>query len=332
MKAVKLVAAHEMQLMDVPDPEPGRDDVVLRVDGCGICGSDLSSYKVGLFTDTVPGHELAGTVAVVGEGVAGWKAGDVAVIDPKTPCGLCDDCRAGQQHRCAMALTSGIGFARAGGFAELVLSPAHLLHPVPDGVTVDDACVVEPLSVAIHGIERAAMPSGAHAIVIGLGPIGLFTVAALHARGVDTVVGVDPVEDRRRIATDLGASNVVAGVHEVRGVVQPAYAVYECSGRTDVLQAASDLVAPGGKLIMVGVPFGEAKVAPLMWVTREIDIVGSIASTEADFAAASRLLAERPEIARRVITQRIPLARVGAAFDELLAPTSGAKVVVDPRL
>jgi threonine dehydrogenase-like Zn-dependent dehydrogenase len=125
---------------------------------------------------------------------------------------------------------------------------------------------------------------------------------------------------------------VVAGVHEVRGVVQPAYAVYECSGRTDVLQAASDLVAPGGKLIMVGVPFGEAKVAPLMWVTREIDIIGSIASTDEDFAAATRLLAARPEIARRVITQRIPLTRVGAAFEELLAPTSGAKVVVDPRL
>src|SRR5207302_1794428 len=167
VQAVKLVAAHDMQLVDMPDPEPGPGDVVVRVDGCGICGSDLSSYKVGLFTDTVPGHELAGTVA------------------------------------------------------------------------------------------------------------------ALRARGVDTVVGVDPVEDRRRIALDLGASNVVAAVHEVRGVTQPAYAVFECSGRTEVLQAATDLVAPGGKLVMVGVPFGEAKVAPLMWVTREIDIVGSIASTEA---------------------------------------------------
>jgi len=332
VKAVRLVAAHEMALVDMPDPEPGPDDVVVRVDGCGICGSDLSSYKVGLFTDTVPGHELAGTVTAVGDGVSGWKPGDVTVIDPKTPCGFCDDCRAGQPHRCAMALTSGIGFARAGGFAELVLSPAHLLHPVPDGVAVDDACVVEPLSVAIHGIERAAMPGGAHAIVIGLGPIGLFTVAALHARGVDTVVGVDPVEDRRRIALDLGASSAVAAVHEVRSVTQPAYAVFECSGRTDVLQAASDLVAPGGKLIMVGVPFGEATVAPLMWVTREIDIVGSIASTEDDFAASARLLAERPDIARRVITRRVPLAEVGAAFEMLLAPTAGAKVVVDPRL
>jgi len=332
VQAVKLVAAHDMQLVDMPDPEPGPGDVVVRVDGCGICGSDLSSYKVGLFTDTVPGHELAGTVAAVGAGVASWKPGDVTVIDPKTPCGMCDDCRAGEPHRCAMALTSGIGFARPGGFAELVLSPAHLLHQVPDGVDVDDACMVEPLSVAIHGIERAAMPDGAHAIVIGLGPIGLFTVAALRARGVDTVVGVDPVEDRRRIALDLGASNVVAAVHEVRGVTQPAYAVFECSGRTEVLQAATDLVAPGGKLVMVGVPFGEAKVAPLMWVTREIDIVGSIASTEDDFVASTRLLAARPEIARRVITKRVPLAEVGAAFEELLAPTTGAKIVVDPRL
>jgi threonine dehydrogenase-like Zn-dependent dehydrogenase len=321
-----------MQLIDMPDPEPDAGDVVVRVDGCGICGSDLSSYKVGLFADGVPGHELAGTVTAVGEGVADWKPGDVTVIDPKTPCGFCEDCQAGQSHRCAMALTSGIGFARAGGFAELVLSPEHLLHRVPEGVAVEDACMVEPLSVAIHGIERAAMPAGAQAIVIGLGPIGLFTVAALRARGVDTVVGVDPVDDRRRIALELGASKVVAAVHEVRGVVQPAFAVFECSGRTEVLQAASDLVAPGGKLVMVGVPFGEAMVAPLMWVTREIDIVGSIASTEADFVASIQLLSERPEIAQRVITKRVPLDEVGAAFEELISPTGGAKVVVDPRL
>jgi (R,R)-butanediol dehydrogenase / meso-butanediol dehydrogenase / diacetyl reductase len=332
VQAVRLVAAHEMQVVDLPDPEPGAGDVVLRVDGCGICGSDLSSYKVGLFTDTVPGHELSGTITAVGDGVSGWKPGDVAVVDPKTPCGFCDDCRAGQPHRCAMALTSGIGFARPGGFAELVLSPAPLLHAVPDRVAVQDACIVEPLSVAIHGIERAVMPPGAHAIVIGLGPIGLFTVAALHARGVDTVVGVDPVDDRRRIALELGASNTVAALDEVRGVVQPAYAVFECSGHVDLLQAASDLVAPGGKLILVGVPFGQANVAPLMWVTREIDVIGSIASTEDDFAASIQLLSQRPEIASTVITGRVPLAEVDAAFAELIAPTRGGKVVVDPRL
>ena len=92
------------------------------------------------------------------------------------------------------------------------------------------------------------------------------------------------------------------------------------------------LVAPGGKLVMVGVPFGEATVAPLMWVTREIDIVGSIASTEEDFAASIRLLSDSPEIAQAVITKRVPLAEVGVAFEELIAPTAGAKVVVDPRL
>src|SRR5207237_10428795 len=135
----------------------------------------------------------------------------------------------------------------------------------------------------------------------------------------------------RGIGVERGACGGVAAGPGARGVTAPEAAVLGCSGGSEVLQAATDLVAPGGKLVMVGVPFGEAKVAPLMWVTREIDIVGSMASTEDDFVASTRLLAARPEIARRVITKRVPLAEVGAAFEELLATTTGAKIVVEPR-
>jgi (R,R)-butanediol dehydrogenase/meso-butanediol dehydrogenase/diacetyl reductase len=331
MRAVKLIDAQLLELVDLPDPQPQPGEVVVRVRGCGICGSDLSSYKVGLFTDVVPGHELAGVVELAGQGVDGWSAGDATVIDPKTPCGVCDDCRAGARHRCAMALTAGIGFARDGGFAELVAAPAHLLHRVPAALGLDDACLVEPLSVAIHGVERADLREGDAVVVIGLGPIGLFTVAALRARRAGTIIGVDPVEDRRRLALDLGATNVLADLGEVRGVIAPVPAVIECSGRVEVIHAAADLVAPGGRMVMVGVPFGEAKVAPLMWVTREIAIIGSIASTEADFVSAIEMLATNPDLAR-IVTKRVALADVPAVFEELIAPTAGAKVVVDPRL
>jgi len=126
LRAIRLVDAHLLQLVEIPDPEAVPGEVVVRVDGCGICGSDLTSYKVGLFTGTVPGHELAGVVQSVGAGVTGWSPGDEVVIDPKIPCGACDDCRSGAGHRCAMALTAGIGFARDGGFAELVAAAAGL--------------------------------------------------------------------------------------------------------------------------------------------------------------------------------------------------------------
>src|SRR5207302_168361 len=139
MRAVRLVEARRLELVDIAAPEPAPGEVVVRVNGCGICGSDLTSYKAGLFTGVVPGHELAGTVAAVGTGVSAWAPGDAAIIDPKTPCGACDDCRAGAGHRCALSLTAGIGFARDGGFAELVAAPAPLLHRVPAGLSVDDA-------------------------------------------------------------------------------------------------------------------------------------------------------------------------------------------------
>jgi threonine dehydrogenase-like Zn-dependent dehydrogenase len=331
MRAVRLLEAHHLEPVDIPAPEAMPGEVVIRVDGCGICGSDLTSYKVGLFTDAVPGHELAGVVDSVGDGVTGWVAGDTAVVDPKLPCGVCDDCRTGASYRCAMALTAGIGFARDGGFAELVAVPAPLLLRLPAGLALEHACLVEPLSVAIHGVERARVHPGDPVVVVGLGPIGLFTVATLHARGAGPIVGVDPVGDRRRLALDLGAATAVSELREVRSHVAPVPAVIECSGYAPLLHAAADLVAPGGRLVLVGVPFGEATVIPLMWVTREIEIIGSIASSAADFAVSLEMLAADPGIAR-VATRRASLAQVPAVFEELITPSSGGKVVVDPRL
>ena len=329
MRAVKLVAAHELRVEDLPDPEATAGEVVLRVDSCGICGSDLSSYKVGLFIGSVFGHELSGVVDSVGDGVEGWRPGDRVVVDPKLPCGFCEECIGGNAYRCAMALTAGIGFARDGGFADSVAVPSHLLHRLPESLTLHGACVVEPLSVAIHGVERAQLRDPGAAIVVGLGPIGLLTVAVLRARGMSPVIGVDPVADRRRLALQLGAANIAAELHEVRGATAPAPAVFECSGRPELLHTAADLVAPGGVLVMLGVPFGEATVLPLMWVTREIRVVGSIASGAADFEASIDMLTADQSLAH-IVTRRIGLDEVPAAFQDLIAPSSGGKVVVDP--
>jgi threonine dehydrogenase-like Zn-dependent dehydrogenase len=331
MRAVKLLDAHVLELQELPEPEAVPGEVVLQVDGCGICGSDLSSYKVGLFTGIVPGHELAGSIVAVGGGVTTWEVGDAAVVDPKIPCGSCVDCLGGAVYRCAMALTAGIGFARDGGFAERLAVPARLLHRLPAGLALEHACLVEPLSVAIHGVERARAGPGDAAIVVGLGPIGLLTVATLHARGVAPIIGVDPVADRRQLALDLGAQGAVAEIREVRGLVPPVAAVIECSGYAPLLQAAADLVTPGGRLVLVGVPFGETTVAPIMWVTREIEIIGSIASSAADFEVSLAMLAANPAIAR-IVTRRASLTEVPDVFEELITPSSGGKVVVDPQL
>ena len=315
----------------MPAPEAMPGEVVIRVDGCGICGSDLTSYKVGLFTDAVPGHELAGVVESVGDGVIGWAAGDTAVVDPKIPCGVCDDCRTGARIAAPWRSPPASGLPATADSPNWSRCPRRCCTAFRPGWRSStpvwwSRCRWRSTAWSALGSTPASRSWSSASV-----PIGLFTVATLHARGIGPIVGVDPVQDRRRLALDLGAATAVSELREVRGHVAPVPAVIECSGYAPLLHAAADLVAPGGRLVLVGVPFGEATVIPLMWVTREIEIIGSIASSAADFAMSLEMLAADPGIAR-VATRRDSLAQVPEVFEELITPSSGGKVVVDPEL
>ena len=314
MRAVGLAGAKRLEIVELPEPEPSDDDVVIEVAAAGICGSDLSCYKTGVFAGSVLGHEFAG-----------FLDGIPVVVDPKMPCGRCVDCRRGASYRCVEALTRGPGGMRDGAFAERVAVPASGVHPLPDLVDVTNACLVEPLSVAIHGIERAgSVPETA--TVVGLGPIGLLAVAALRARGCHSVVGVDPVDVRRTLATKLGADHVFERIDDA-----PAESplVLECTGRPELLQQTTNLLSAGGVAVLLGVPMAEATVTPLVWVTREQSVIGSISSSGSDFRAAISVLAARPEIAS-IITKRVSLDGLPDAFDDLIGRPADGKVVVEP--
>jgi L-idonate 5-dehydrogenase len=327
VRAVRLAGAGRLEPVELPDPVPGEGEVVVRVAATGICGSDLSCFKTGVFAGTVLGHELGGVVEEVGPGAPGWEPGDRVAVDPKIPCGSCTDCLTGAAYRCVESLTLGIGGAsRDGGFAELVRAPAARLHRLPDGVATENACLAEPLSVAIHGLERAWHQAGESALVIGLGPIGLLAVAALRARGAGSITGVDPVGVRRDLAQGLGAERVAASVSEVTDNVP---LVVECSGRPEMLQEATNRTDAGGRVALLGVTIAQATVMPLVWVTREVSVVGSISSSDDDFAEALRLLAREPAIAG-IITRRVALDEVPGAFEELIARPADGKVAVDP--
>jgi threonine dehydrogenase-like Zn-dependent dehydrogenase len=315
VRAVRLAGAKRLEVIELPDPEPGDGEVLVRVAATGICGSDLSCYKTGVFSGSVLGHEFSGFVD-----------GDPVVVDPKMPCGACADCRNGASYRCVEALTRGPGGMRDGAFAELVAVPASCVHRLPAGLDVANACLVEPLSVAIHGVERAGIVPD-EATVVGLGPIGLLAVATLRARGCANIVGVDPVMVRRTLAEKLGAGTV----HErIEDAPAGTPLVLECTGRPELLQQTTNLLAPGGVAVLLGVPMSEASVVPMVWVTREQSVVGSISSSEADFRAAIELLADHPEIAD-IITKRVTLDELPNAFEELTTRPADGKVVVDPR-
>ena len=327
MRAVRLSGPRQLDLLELPDPEPADGEVVLRVAAAGICGSDLSCYKTGVFSGSVLGHEFSGVLERTGGGVEGYGTGDPVLVDPKLPCGVCVDCRSGAAYRCSQALTLGPGGARDGGFAEFVSVPAFCLSPLPDGLPLADACLTEPLAVAIHGIERAGgVRTGEDAIVVGLGPIGLLVVAALRARGAGTITGVDPVEVRRGLAAELGADRVFARIEDAP---QGAPLVVECSGKPDLLMPVTHLAAAGGRVALLGVPIAEASVTAMIWVVREVSVIGAIASSPDDFRASAVLLAREPGIAR-IITRRVALDGLSQAFEDLVSAPADGKVVVEP--
>ncbi|MGH2828980.1 MAG: zinc-dependent alcohol dehydrogenase [Actinomycetota bacterium] len=305
--------------MDEPEPVAADGEAIVRVRACGLCGSDRSCYATGVFAPVVLGHEIAGELeADAGE----LRAGELVVVDPKIPCGRCTDCKNDAEHRCVESLTRGIGAGRSGGFAERVAVPESCLHRVPAGLETHVACLAEPLSCVLHGLDRVEMRAGEDAIVIGLGPIGLLTVVALRARGASRIVGIDPLPARRALALALGADEAVEPgmLHDQTSLV------VEASGTAAAMRIAGNLAVAGGRVLLIGVPMDEVMMTPLVWVSREVSLVGSIASKHSDVDRALAMLVQKPSLAA-IVTDRIPLEAVPAAMAE---PPIGGKIVVVP--
>lgn len=327
MRAVRQIEALRLELAELPVPEPGPGEVRLRVHACGICGSDLSSFKSGLF-DGVPGHELAGVIDELGPGVEGWAIGEPVGIDPRLPCGECDQCQAGNFHRCVDSLTRKT--VDPGGFAEFVTAPLSVVRHLPAGLAPELACLAEPLAVGLHGISHAGLERGEDALVVGLGSIGLLATAALRARGAGRIAGIDPVAARRELASRLGADQLFESAGDARATLNGPPVVLECSGRPESIGLAIDLAGQGGRVVLLGIPLAEVSLFPVMWIIHEVSVTGSINSTAHDYQEALGVLASTPGIAQ-IVTRRASLPEVPAAFERLLHPTDDGKIVVDPR-
>src|SRR5580658_787081 len=189
-----------------PVPVPGPGQVLVEVGYCGICGSDLHIMIEGWGKPgAVGGHEYSGVVAAVGDGVTAWSVGDAVVGGPSPRCGECRRCREGQPSQCERR-SAPVDTNTGGGFAGYVVNDARSLLRLPDGMSPRVAALAEPLAVALHGITRSGMVKGDAAMVFGAGPIGALTIAALVAMDMGPVIVVEPGERRRRLATELGAT------------------------------------------------------------------------------------------------------------------------------
>ena len=270
MKTVVLTGIRESQLRDAPPPTIRRDDeVLIDIAVVGVCGSDVHYFNeggIGSMRVTYPwtiGHECAGTVVEVGPAVASLTPGDRVAIDPLIWCGRCDQCRAGRVNTCRNQRFLGNPGETPGAMAEQLIMPAASCCPIPDSVSFVAAALCEPLAIAEHARRLARLSPDATVAILGAGPIGLCVLLALKAAGVGDTYVTDLLDPRLDMARQLGAdwvgsprqTDVVAAIS--RQQPDGVAAVFECAGQQETIDQGIELLAPGGALMLIGIP--EAK-------------------------------------------------------------------------
>jgi len=340
----------DIRIEHVPRPRPAHGDVLVRVHANGICGTDASEFTgaqmyplharhplTGHHGPLIPGHEFAGAVAEVGDGVEGFTEGDAIVTGAALWCGECAQCRAGRTSICALYAT--VGLHRDGGLAEFVRVPAHIVFRAePFGLSDDAAVLTQPMAIAVHALKRGRPRPGENVLVIGAGGIGAFLTFALAQHGA-RVVAVDVSAERLTIARRLGATETIlandgaAVAIALRELAFEPSLVYEVTGTDAGITSAIDAVQPGGRIVEVGIAKHLVQIDARRVTTKELEIVGTNALIGAeDVPEAARLLALHPAVWQQVAPVAIPLERVVAdgIVPMLESRASRIKLLVDP--
>lgn len=339
MKAAVFRAPGDVRIESVAEPPPpGPGELLIRVSKAALCGTDSAEWAHGPLLARPPvvlGHEFTGQVVAAGPGTAGFPAGARVVSGAGISCGTCEWCTAGRTNLCAGYQT--LGLHRDGGLAELVLSPAAICRPVPDGLDDIGAAMAQPLSVALHAARRGRVGAGRSCVVIGAGGIGSFVIAAAAALGASPLIAVDLDERRLATAAAAGATATVnSGRQDAVAAVQAAtgghgaQVVIEASGAPASPAAALAMVRRGGDVVIVGLQSAPQPVDLFAISVREVDIHGTLAHVCAeDLAEAVAVLARTP-LARTVLGGVIPLGDlVEAGLRPLAERKAHGKIVVD---
>lgn len=334
MKAVIVEKPGEVRVDDVPAPEAGPGEVVVKVGACGICGTDIHVID-GEFPPTVypiiPGHEFGGEIVQVGENVAGIAVGDRVGVDPTLSCGECYYCQRGQGNLCER--WNGIGVAsHPGGFAECVAVPAKSVYPLPDSMSYAEAALIEPISCVVRGFHRLQPRVGESYLVYGAGPMGLLNAQLARYNGASVVAVLDINESRLdRARKTFGFNEVATSLDDFSELAPRGFDnVIEATGVTKVAEHAINAVIRGGKLLLFGVcPPGETAAYDAFKIyNEEISILGSMAVLNSYGPAVSVLNAGAVN-SQKMVTHTFPIEQ----FEEAVATVrqgSGLKVQIAP--
>jgi L-iditol 2-dehydrogenase len=263
MRAAELIAPHTFRLVDMPIEDPAPGEVQVRVESVGVCGSDLHAYSEGAVGSTpnvypmILGHEPAGTIVKTGAGVTGLAPGDRGALEPAVYCYHCEFCRTGHHNVCAnirFLSTPGI----PGFFRELVNLPVANFLPIPDTMSFDEAALAEPLAVAVHSLHLASIRAGESIAVIGAGPIGLLTVAALRAANAGRIWVVEPLAHRRELARTIGADVAIEPSEAIHAILNETSqrgvdCAIDCAAAAETSSQAIQLTRNAGRVLITGI-------------------------------------------------------------------------------
>jgi D-arabinitol dehydrogenase (NADP+) len=322
VKAAYYQARRELDVREAPDPEPGPNEVLVRVRACGICGTDQHIFEGDFFPSypLIGGHELAGEVVALGpqKYATTLREGDRVAVDPSLFCGSCFFCQRAQGNHCLN--WNAIGVTRDGGFAEYVVAPTANVYPVGD-MDLEIAAFIEPISCVVYGLQRLRIPVGANALIYGAGPIGLLMLQLVRHGGASTVAVVDMKEDKLKLARSLGAHEVVAagsGADDTLREISPLGfdVVIDCTGVPAVVEHMFTHARKNGKLLFFGVnpPDARVSVSPFEVYQKDLEIYGSFA-LRYTFHDAFALLRSGAVDVKPLLSDRFPIEQ----FPEALA-------------
>lgn len=318
--------------------EPAAGQVRIEVAYCGVCGTDLHIFQghmdARLQMPQVIGHEMAGTVAAVGDGVADWRPGDRVVVRPLDACGQCPACRAGHGHICQSL--NFIGIDSPGAFQASWTVPAHTLHRLPADMPLDLGALVEPLAVACHDVRLGEVTAGERVVVIGGGPIGLLNALVARQAGAEVVV-IDINTYRVEFARSLGLEAIDSRQHDPQEWVAEwtggagADAVFEVSGSAAGAQLMTQLAKVRGRIVVVAI-FAQAPAVDLFqFFWRELRLCGVRVYEPEDYDRAIALAASGALPLEQMISARRPLSGLQEVFEKMKAGAEMMKVLIDTQ-
>lgn len=322
MFRANLIEPQKIVIEEVPGPQLKEGETLVKVDTCGICGSDVHAYfgrHPFIRCPIVLGHEFTG---IVEETTAEKevKIGQKVTAVPMLTCGNCINCRKGRYNICRNLRF--IGSQASGAFAEYVVVPTDKTVRIPDEIDLGAGALIEPLAVGVHAVKRSNLKSGDRVLILGAGPIGLMALQAAKALGADEVIVSDLIDYRLQKAKELGADYTVRGDGgKIATFTKDKFGddgidlIFECVGAESTIQQAVEMASKGTQVVVVGV-FEKETPIKMGWVQdHELELIGSMAYVKEDFSEAIRLVQEKKVITEALVTHKFKFKEINTAFE-----------------